>query len=135
MAAFLVMEGVMVGVFSALDAVLFYVFWEAMLIRCSSSSGCWGGPIACTPPSSSSSTPFLGSVFMLVAPHLHVHPVGLLRGAGLPCLKLSLEEQVLIFVASCWPRGQGADVARPTWLPDAHVEAPPALGDPGLRSC
>ena len=44
MAAFLVMEGVMVGVFSALDAMLFYVFWEAMLIPMFLIIGVWGGP-------------------------------------------------------------------------------------------
>ncbi|MEJ2325562.1 MAG: NADH-quinone oxidoreductase subunit M, partial [Chromatiaceae bacterium] len=44
MAAFLIMEGVMVGVFSALDAILFYVFWEAMLIPMFLIIGVWGGP-------------------------------------------------------------------------------------------
>ncbi len=44
MAAFLIMEGVMVGVFSALDAMLFYVFWEAMLIPMFLIIGVWGGP-------------------------------------------------------------------------------------------
>jgi NADH-quinone oxidoreductase subunit M len=58
LAAFLIMEGVMVGVFSALDAVLFYVFWEAMLIPISSSSGSGAGPIGSMPPSSFSFIPF-----------------------------------------------------------------------------
>ena len=44
MAAFLIMEGVMVGVFAALDAMLFYVFWEAMLIPMFLIIGIWGGP-------------------------------------------------------------------------------------------
>ncbi len=58
MAAFLIMEGVMVGVFSALDAMLFYVFWEAMLIPMFLIIGIWGGATGSTPPSSSSSIPF-----------------------------------------------------------------------------
>ena len=57
-AAFLILEGLMIGVFAALDGVLFYVFWEAMLhARCSSSSACGAARGACTPPSSSSCTP------------------------------------------------------------------------------
>ena len=57
MAAFLIMEGLMVGVFCALDALLFYVFFEAMLIPMFLAIGMWGGPGVSTPPSSSFSTP------------------------------------------------------------------------------
>ena len=58
MAAFLVLEGLMIGAFSALDAMLFYVFWEALLIPMFLIIGVWGGPNgASMPRSSSSSTP------------------------------------------------------------------------------
>src|SRR3569623_3832804 len=58
LAAFLIMEGLMVGVFAALDAALFYVFWEAMLIPMFLIIGVWGGCAGFTRPSSSSSIPF-----------------------------------------------------------------------------
>jgi len=63
-AAFLIMEGLMIGVFSATDALLFYFFWEAMLIRCSSSSASGAARGASTPHQFFLYT-FLGSVFML----------------------------------------------------------------------
>ena len=58
MAAFLVLEGLMLGVFCALDAMLFYVFFEAMLVPMFIIIGIWGGRDACTLPSSFSCTPF-----------------------------------------------------------------------------
>ena len=57
MAAFLIQAGLMAGAFSALDSILFYVFWEALLIPMFLVIGIWGGRGASTPPSSSSSTP------------------------------------------------------------------------------
>jgi NADH-quinone oxidoreductase subunit M len=57
MAAFLIMSGLMNGVFAALDAVLFYVFWEAMLIRCSLPSAYGAGRTVCTQQSSFSCIP------------------------------------------------------------------------------
>lgn len=59
MAAFLIMEGLMIGVFAALDALLFYVFFEAMLIPMFLIIGIWGGRAGCMPRSSSSCTPSL----------------------------------------------------------------------------
>ena len=67
MAAFLIMEGVMVGVFAALDAMLFYVFWEAMLIPMFLIIGVWGGPNRVYATIKFFLYTFLGSVFMLVA--------------------------------------------------------------------
>jgi NADH-quinone oxidoreductase subunit M len=125
MAAFLVMEGVMVGVFSALDAVLFYVFWEAMLIPMFLIIGVWGGPNRVYATIKFFLYTFLGSVFMLVALIYMYTQSGSFEVLGFHALKLSLEEQVLIFVAfllafavkvPMWPVH--------TWLPDAHVEAP-----------
>ncbi|MGD9172152.1 MAG: proton-conducting transporter membrane subunit, partial [Candidatus Thiodiazotropha sp.] len=67
LAAFLIMEGVMVGVFSALDAMLFYVFWEAMLIPMFLIIGVWGGPNRVYATIKFFLYTFFGSVFMLVA--------------------------------------------------------------------
>ena len=125
MAAFLVMEGVMVGVFSALDAVLFYVFWEAMLIPMFLIIGVWGGPNRVYATIKFFLYTFLGSVFMLVALIYMYTQSGSFEVLGFHDLKLSLKEQVLIFIAfllafavkvPMWPVH--------TWLPDAHVEAP-----------
>ena len=67
MAAFLVLEGLMIGVFAALDAVLFYVFWEAMLIPMFIIIGIWGGARRVYATIKFFLYTFLGSVFMLVA--------------------------------------------------------------------
>ena len=66
-ASFLIMEGLMVGVFAALDALLFYVFWEAMLIPMFIIIGVWGGPRRVYATIKFFLFTFLGSVFMLVA--------------------------------------------------------------------
>ena len=125
MAAFLIMEGVMVGVFSALDAMLFYVFWEAMLIPMFLIIGIWGGPRRVYATIKFFLYTFLGSVFMLVALLYMYFQADSMSILDFHVLKLSLTEQVLIFVAfllafavkvPMWPVH--------TWLPDAHVEAP-----------
>ncbi len=66
-AAFLIMEGLMIGVFSAVDALLFYFFWEAMLIPMFLIIGVWGGPRRVYATLKFFLYTFLGSVFMLVA--------------------------------------------------------------------
>jgi len=125
MAAFLIMEGVMVGVFAALDAMLFYVFWEAMLIPMFIIIGVWGGPNRVYATIKFFLYTFLGSVFMLVALIYMYFQSGSMEILAFHDLKLNLTEQVLIFVAfllafavkvPMWPVH--------TWLPDAHVEAP-----------
>ncbi len=125
MAAFLIMEGVMVGVFSALDAMLFYVFWEAMLIPMFIIIGVWGGPNRVYATIKFFLYTFFGSVFMLVALIYMYFQSGSMEILAFHDLKLNLTEQVLIFVAfllafavkvPMWPVH--------TWLPDAHVEAP-----------
>ena len=125
MAAFLIMEGVMVGVFSALDAMLFYVFWEAMLIPMFLIIGIWGGPNRVYATIKFFLYTFFGSVFMLVALIYMYFQTGSFDILGFHELKLSLSEQILIFIAflmafavkvPMWPVH--------TWLPDAHVEAP-----------
>jgi NADH-quinone oxidoreductase subunit M len=125
MAAFLIMEGVMVGVFSALDAMLFYVFWEAMLIPMFLIIGVWGGPNRVYATIKFFLYTFFGSVFMLVALIYMYFQAGSFDILAFHDLKLTLNEQILIFVAflmafavkvPMWPVH--------TWLPDAHVEAP-----------
>jgi len=124
-AAFLIMEGLMIGVFSALDAALFYVFWEAMLIPMFIVIGIWGGPRRVYATIKFFLYTFLGSVFMLVAFIYMASKAGNFEILQLQSLKLSLNEQILIFFAfllafavkvPMWPVH--------TWLPDAHVEAP-----------
>jgi NADH-quinone oxidoreductase subunit M len=125
MAAFLFMEGAMVGVFSALDAILFYVFWEAMLIPMFLIIGIWGGPNRVYATIKFFLYTFLGSVFMLVALIYMYTQSGTFEILGFHELRLGMREQVLIFLAfllafavkvPMWPVH--------TWLPDAHVEAP-----------
>jgi NADH-quinone oxidoreductase subunit M len=124
-AAFLILEGVMVGVFAALDAMLFYVFWEAMLIPMFIIIGVWGGPRRVYATIKFFLYTFLGSVFMLVALiYMHLQS-GSFEIAAFQMMPLTLNEQLLIFIAfllafavkvPMWPVH--------TWLPDAHVEAP-----------
>jgi NADH-quinone oxidoreductase subunit M len=124
-AAFLILEGAMIGVFAALDAVLFYVFWEVMLIPMFIIIGIWGGPRRVYATIKFFLYTFLGSLLMLVALiylYLKSGRYDLLAFQQLP---LSGPEQVAIFLAffaafavkvPMWPVH--------TWLPDAHVEAP-----------
>jgi len=126
LAAFLIMEGLMIGVFSALDAILFYVFWEAMLIPMFVIIGMWGGPNRVYATIKFFLYTLLGSVLMLVALLFMYFKAG--KSFDIQtyyALKLTLTEQVLIFFAffaafavkvPMWPVH--------TWLPDAHVEAP-----------
>ena len=124
-AAFLILEGLMIGVFSALDSLLFYFFWEAMLIPMFLIIGIWGGPRRVYATLKFFLYTFLGSVLMLVALiYLYVKS-GDYSIAGFQSLPLSLAEQRWIFLAflvafavkvPMWPVH--------TWLPDAHVEAP-----------
>ena len=125
MAAFLVMEGVMVGVFAALDSMLFYVFWEAMLLPMFLIIGIWGGPRRVYATIKFFLYTFLGSVFMLVALIYMYFQSGSMEILAFHDLRLGLTEQILIFIAfllafavkvPMWPVH--------TWLPDAHVEAP-----------
>src|SRR5580658_3483021 len=67
MAAFLIMQGLMVGVFAAMDAILFYVFWEGMLVPMFLIIGIWGGPNRIYATVKFFLYTFLGSVFLLVA--------------------------------------------------------------------
>ena len=126
MAAFLVMEGLMIGVFSSMDAILFYVFWEAMLIPMFVIIGIWGGPNRVYATVKFFLYTLLGSVLMLVALlYLYFKGGSSFDIQSFYSIKLNMTEQVLIFFAfllafavkvPMWPVH--------TWLPDAHVEAP-----------
>jgi NADH-quinone oxidoreductase subunit M len=125
MAAFLIMEGLMNGVFAALDAILFYVFWEGMLIPMFLIIGIWGGARRVYATIKFFLYTFLGSVLMLVALIYMYYQADSFDILAFHGLKLGMQEQVLIFLAflaafavkvPMWPVH--------TWLPDAHVEAP-----------
>ncbi|MDS4068195.1 MAG: NADH-quinone oxidoreductase subunit M [Candidatus Competibacter sp.] len=125
MAAFLIMEGLMIGVFAALDAILFYVFFEAMLIPMFLIIGIWGGPRRVYATLKFFLYTFLGSVFMLISLIYMYNQANSFEILDFHKLPLSLTEQVLIFFAFM----AGFSVKVPmwpvhTWLPDAHVEAP-----------
>ncbi len=125
MAAFLIMEGLMNGVFSSLDAILFYVFWEAMLIPMFIIIGVWGGPRRVYATIKFFLYTFLGSVLMLVALLYLYSQSGSFSILDYHAMPIALDAQKWIFIAfliafavkvPMWPVH--------TWLPDAHVEAP-----------
>lgn len=125
MAAFLIMEGLMVGVFSALDAVLFYVFWEAMLIPMFIIIGVWGGPNRVYATIKFFIYTFLGSVFMLVALIYMYFQSGSFSILDFHALELGMTAQTLIFIAFFLAFAVKVPMFPVhTWLPDAHVEAP-----------
>jgi NADH-quinone oxidoreductase subunit M len=124
-AAFLIMEGLMVGVFSAADALLFYFFWEAMLIPMFLIIGVWGGPRRVYATLKFFLYTFLGSVFMLVALIYMLMKSGDFSIAAFHALPLSATEQMWIFFAFLAAFAVKIPmVPVHTWLPDAHVEAP-----------
>ena len=125
LAAFLIMEGLMIGVFSALDALLFYFFWEAMLIPMFLIIGVWGGPRRVYATLKFFLYTFLGSVFMLVALIYMYLQAGSYEIQAFHSLPLTMLEQSWIFVAFFAAFAVKIPmVPVHTWLPDAHVEAP-----------
>jgi NADH-quinone oxidoreductase subunit M len=124
-ASFLILSGLMIGVFLALDAILYYVFWEAMLIPMFLLIGVWGGPNRVYATIKFFLYTVLGSLLMLVAFIYLFNQTGSFSIVDFYSKQLSLNAQVLLFVAffmafavkiPMWPVH--------TWLPDAHVEAP-----------
>ena len=125
MAAFLILEGVMIGTFAALDSILFYIFFEAMLIPMFLIIGIWGGANRIYATLKFFLYTFVGSVLMLVALIYMYSKGGSFAILDLHNLQLTSTEQTFIFLAflaafavkvPMWPVH--------TWLPDAHVEAP-----------
>jgi NADH-quinone oxidoreductase subunit M len=126
MGAFLILSGLMVGVFSALDGLLFYVFFEATLIPMYIIIGIWGGPRRVYAAFKFFLYTLLGSLLMLIALlYLYFKSGGSFSILDWHKLPLPLTAQTLLFFAffaafsvkvPMWPVH--------TWLPDAHVEAP-----------
>ncbi|MEY3295899.1 MAG: hypothetical protein RLZZ451_1947, partial [Pseudomonadota bacterium] len=126
MGAFLILSGLMVGVFSAMDGLLFYVFFEATLIPMYLIIGVWGGPRRVYAAFKFFLYTLLGSLLMLVAlAYLYVKSGGSFDIQAWHKLPLPMSAQTLLFFAffaafsvkvPMWPVH--------TWLPDAHVEAP-----------
>ena len=124
--AFLIQSGLINGVFAALDAILFYVFFEAMLIPMFLIIGVWGGPNRVYAAVKFFLYTLLGSLLMLAAfIYLYVQSNGSFEILDYHRLPLGFTAQVLVFLAMLmsfavkvpmWPVH--------TWLPDAHVEAP-----------
>ena len=126
MAAFLILSGIMIGVFCALDGILFYFFFEATLIPMYLIIGVWGGPNRIYAAFKFFLYTLLGSFLMLVGfIYLYAKSGGSFDIAAWQQLPLSGTAQTLLFFAlfaafavkvPMWPVH--------TWLPDAHVEAP-----------
>jgi NADH-quinone oxidoreductase subunit M len=124
-AAFLILEGLMIGVFCALDAILFYIFFEGMLIPMFLIIGIWGGPRRVYATIKFFLYTFFGSVFLLIAIIYMYLNAGTFEIATLQISKFDEKQQLFLFLAffiafavkiPMWPVH--------TWLPDAHVEAP-----------
>lgn len=125
LAAFLVMQGMVVGVFAALDAILFYFFWEGMLIPMYLSIGVWGAENRSYAAIKFFLYTFLGSAVMLVALLFLGLKAGSFYIPSFFALPLTMTVQIGVFIAfllsfaikvPMWPFH--------TWLPDAHTEAP-----------
>jgi NADH-quinone oxidoreductase subunit M len=124
-AAMLVLEGLMVGVFSAVDAMLFYVFFEAMLIPMFIIIGIWGGPRRVYASIKFFLYTFLGSIFMLVGLVYLYLKAGSWQLPDLYALPLDATEQMWLFFAFLAAFAVKVPMFPVhTWLPDAHVEAP-----------
>jgi NADH-quinone oxidoreductase subunit M len=126
MGAFLILSGLMIGVFSAADGMLFYVFFEATLIPMYLIIGIWGGPNKIYAAFKFFLYTLLGSLLMLIALiYLYTQSGGSFDLAAWHKLPLPMSAQTLLFFAffaafavkvPMWPVH--------TWLPDVHVEAP-----------
>ena len=134
--AFLILEGLMIGVFSALDGVLFYVMWEAMLVPMFLIIGVWGGDRRVYATIKFFLYTFLGSVLMLVGFIYLFTKTGTFDFFDFMRVPLSMTEQKLIFIGfllafavkvPMWPVH--------TWLPDAHVKHQPAVPSYWQPSC
>jgi NADH-quinone oxidoreductase subunit M len=125
MAAMLVLEGLMIGVFCATDALLFYVFFEAMLIPMFILIGIWGGPRRVYATLKFFIYTFLGSIFMLIGLIYLYLKAGTFDLHALAALPLTMKEQSWLFFAFLAAFAVKVPmVPVHTWLPDAHVEAP-----------
>ncbi len=127
LAMYLLLQTAMIGTFLVRDMLLFYVFWEAMLIPMTFIIGIWGGERRIYAAVKFFIFTMVGSVFMLVAILYCFNRAGTMDLAAWLQLDLTAREQMWLFAAftlafaikvPIWPLH--------TWLPDAHVEAPTA---------
>lgn len=125
LAAFLILSGIMIGVFSALDGLLFYVFFEATLIPMYLIIGVWGGPNRVYAAFKFFLYTLAGSLLMLIALLYLYTKTGTFNLFAWQAKKIDMITQISLFMAfflafavkvPMWPLH--------TWLPDAHVEAP-----------
>jgi NADH-quinone oxidoreductase subunit M len=126
MAAFLIMSGLLNGVFAALDGILFYVFFEAMLVPLYLIIGVWGGPNRVYAAFKFFLYTLLGSFLMLVSIiYLYFQSGGSFEIQTWHTTTLGMSAQTLMFVAFFFAFGVKVPMwPVHTWLPDAHVEAP-----------
>ena len=125
MAAFLTMQSMIVGVFCAMDAVLFYVFWEGMLIPMYLSIGMWGSANRSYASIKFFLFTFLGSILMLVALIYLYNQTGSFMIQNFYGLPLNLSTQKWLFFAFLLAFAVKVPMFPVhTWLPDAHTEAP-----------
>jgi len=125
MASFLIMSGLINGVFISLDAMLFYVFWEAMLIPMFIIIGVWGGPNRVYAALKFFLYTLLGSLLMLAALLYLYFQSGSFSILDYYQLPLPMNAQILIFIAFFMAFAVKVPMFPVhTWLPDAHVEAP-----------
>jgi NADH-quinone oxidoreductase subunit M len=125
LASFLMMQGMMTGMFAAMDSVLFYVFWEGILIPMYLAIGIWGSEQRVYASFKFFLYTFLGSVLMLAA----ILYLGLSAGsfaiADFYPLQIGMTAQILLFIAFLLAFGVKVPMwPVHTWLPDAHTEAP-----------
>lgn len=125
LSAFLIMQGLLVGVFSAMDAIVFYIFWEATLVPMYLIIGIWGSDNRVYAAIKFFLYTFLGSVLML-ASFLYIgYLAGSFKIETMYAVRLGMTAQTLIFISFFL----GFAIKVPmfpvhTWLPDAHTEAP-----------
>ncbi len=125
MAAMLVLTGLMIGIFAATDALLFYVFFEAMLIPMFIIIGVWGGPRRIYATIKFFLFTMFGSIFMLLALIFLYLKTGNFSIAAMQHVPLTMTEQTWIFFSFLIAFAVKVPmVPVHTWLPDAHVEAP-----------
>ena len=126
MAAFLIMSGLINGAFAALDGILFYMFFEGMLIPLYLIVGVWGGPNRVYAAFKFFLYTLAGSLLMLVSMiYLYFQSGGSFDIATWQALPLSMAAQTLMFFAFLLAFGVKVPMwPVHTWLPDAHVEAP-----------
>ena len=125
LAAFLIMQGMIVGVFEATDSMLFYFFWEGMLIPMYLSIGIWGGERRSYAAIKFFLYTFLGSALLLVAIIYLRAQSGSFLISDFYHLKILMPAQIILFIGFLLAFGIKVPMwPLHTWLPDAHTEAP-----------